>query len=113
MKRLSSEFVGVCVDTGNNVALLEEPLETAKVLAQWVAACHLKHMGVVETSDGFLLSEVLLGDGYLDLKAVVGVLRKANPAVRFSLQMITRDPLRIPCLTDDYWATFADVPGRD
>jgi hypothetical protein len=27
--------------------------------------------------------------------------------------MITRDPLRIPCLTDDYWATFADVPGRD
>jgi hypothetical protein len=27
--------------------------------------------------------------------------------------MITRDPLRIPCLTDAYWTTFADVPGRD
>jgi hypothetical protein len=27
--------------------------------------------------------------------------------------MITRDPLRVPCLADGYWATFADVPGRD
>ena len=27
--------------------------------------------------------------------------------------MITRDPLRIPCLDDGYWSTLADVPGRD
>jgi hypothetical protein len=27
--------------------------------------------------------------------------------------MITRDPLAVPCLTDKYWATFGDVPGRD
>ena len=26
--------------------------------------------------------------------------------------MITRDPLKVPCLTDRYWATFADLPGR-
>ncbi|HKA06945.1 MAG TPA: hypothetical protein VKD71_06775, partial [Gemmataceae bacterium] len=32
---------------------------------------------------------------------------------RFSLEMITRDPLRIPCLTDDYWATLEKVPGRE
>jgi hypothetical protein len=27
--------------------------------------------------------------------------------------MMTRDPLVIPCLTDTYWATCGDVPGRD
>ena len=27
--------------------------------------------------------------------------------------MITRDPLKIPCLTDKYWATFGEVPGAD
>ena len=26
--------------------------------------------------------------------------------------MITRDPLKVPCLTDRYWATFPDLPGR-
>jgi sugar phosphate isomerase/epimerase len=113
MKQISSEFVGVCVDTGNNIALLEDPLATAQVLAPWASACHLKDMGVADAADGFLLSEVPLGDGYLDLPGIVGVLRKARPELRFSLEMITRDPLPVPCLTDSYWATLAEVPGRE
>ena len=27
--------------------------------------------------------------------------------------MITRDPLRVPCLSDRYWATFPDRSARD
>ena len=26
--------------------------------------------------------------------------------------MITRDPLKVPCLTEGYWVTFPDLPGR-
>jgi hypothetical protein len=26
--------------------------------------------------------------------------------------MMTRDPLRIPCLTSKYWATLENIPGR-
>jgi 3-oxoisoapionate decarboxylase len=113
MKGLSSEHVGVCVDTGNSIALLERPTETGELLAPWAAACHLKDMGVVESPDGFLLAEVPLGDGFLDLKRIVELLRKGRPAIRFSLEMITRDPLRIPCLSDGYWSTMEKVPGRD
>lgn len=113
MKAISSDHVGVCVDTGNSIALLERPTETAELLAPWVRSCHLKDMGLEESPDGFLLAEVPLGDGFLDLKGIVGTLRKAWPKLRLSLEMITRDPLRIPCLTDDYWSTLARVPGRD
>jgi 3-oxoisoapionate decarboxylase len=113
LKAISSEFVGVCVDTGNSIALLERPSETATALAPFAAACHLKDMGVEASADGFLLSEVPLGDGFLDLPGIVGALKKARPGIRFSLEMITRDPLRIPCLSDDYWATLEKVPGRD
>jgi len=113
IKAIASEYVGVCVDTGNSIALLERPSETAATLAPWAASCHLKDMGVELSDDGFLLSEVPLGDGFLDLQEIVGALKKARPTIRFNLEMITRDPLRIPCLTDDYWATFEKVPGRD
>jgi 3-oxoisoapionate decarboxylase len=113
MKAISSEHVGVCVDTGNSIALLERPTDTAEQLAPWVRSCHLKDMGVEPAADGFLLAEVPLGEGFLDLAGIVGVLRKARPGLRLSLEMITRDPLRIPCLTDDYWATLDRVPGRD
>jgi len=27
--------------------------------------------------------------------------------------MITRDPLRVPCLTEKYWSTFDEIPGVD
>jgi sugar phosphate isomerase/epimerase len=113
LKKMSSEFIGVTLDTGNNIALLDEPMETVRELAPWTRTVHLKDMGVEESRDGFLLSEVPLGTGLLDLKAIVATIRKANPKARFNLEMITRDPLSIPCLTDRYWATFAHVSGRD
>jgi sugar phosphate isomerase/epimerase len=113
MRRLASEHVGVTVDTGNNIALLDDPMETIKALAPYASSCHFKDMAVEEREDGFLLAEVPLGTGFLDLPAIVATLRKARPEIRLNLEMMTRDPLVIPCLTDGYWATFGDVPGRD
>jgi sugar phosphate isomerase/epimerase len=111
LKRLSSEHVGVCLDTGNSIALLEEPHEVVEAYAPWTFTTHLKDMGVSEYEDGFLLSEVPLGRGFLDLPRVLSTLRKARPEVRLNLEMITRDPLRIPCLTKKYWATLGQVSG--
>lgn len=113
LKRLASEHVGVTLDTGNSIALLEDPNEVVSALAPFAMSVHLKDMGMREYDQGFLLSEVPLGQGLLDLPAVVATIRRASPAVRFSLEMITRDPLRVPCLTEKYWASLADVPGRD
>lgn len=112
LKRLDSRHVGACVDTGNNLSLLEEPLEVVEALAPWARSVHLKDMAVAEYPDGFLLAEVPLGEGFLDLKKVVETLRRARPGIHFNLEMITRDPLKVPCLTPKYWATFENLPGR-
>lgn len=113
LKRIGSEYVGVCVDTGNSIALLEDPMEVVRAYAPWAYAVHLKDQAVREYEDGFLLGDVPLGEGILDLGEMVRILRQAKPEIRFSLEMHTRDPLRVPCLSEKYWATFADVPGRD
>lgn len=112
IRRLGSDYVGVCIDTGNNIALLEDPLATVETLAPLAVCVHLKDMAVQEHEEGFLLSEVPLGEGILDLKRIIEVLRKARPGVTFSLEMLTRDPLKIPCLTPKYWATFPNLPGH-
>ena len=39
------------------------------------------------------------------------LVQRARPATRMSLEMITRDPLHVPCFTDKYWATFPDRNG--
>ena len=37
-----------------------------------------------------------MGEGILDLKQMVQILRKTDPGMIFDLEMITRDPLKIP-----------------
>lgn len=112
VKRISSRHVGVTVDTGNSIALLEDPMEVVEAYAPWAFSTHIKDMGVQEHADGFLLSEVPLGTGFLDMKKIAETLRKARPEVRFNLEMITRDPLQVPCLTKPYWVTLEKLPGK-
>ena len=111
LERYSSEYLGVCLDTGNNLAVLDDPIETVEKLAPWTFNVHFKDMSMEECDDGFLLSEVPLGEGMLDVPRIVDIIRRARPEVRFSLEMITRDPLLVPCLTDRYWASFDDDNG--
>jgi hypothetical protein len=112
LKRLDSRHVGVCLDTGNSIALLEDPHEVVRAYAPWAFTTHFKDMSVAEYEAGFLLAEVPLGRGFLNLKEVLTILKKANPLIRINLEMITRDPLRVPCLTKKFWATFETLPGR-
>lgn len=111
MQHLDSEWMGVTIDFGNSISLMEDPITTVKGLAPYIFTTHVKDMGVKEYEDGFLLSEVPLGNGVCDLKEMVKVCRAHNPEVRFNLEMITRDPLKVPCLSDKYWATFENLSG--
>lgn len=112
LKSYSSEYVGVCLDFGNNIALLDDPMEMAEALARYTQSTHVKDMGVRPYADGFLLSEVPLGTGILDLPRMVSLLQKTNPRVQFSLEMITRDPLKVSCLAPQYWTVFPERNGK-
>jgi sugar phosphate isomerase/epimerase len=112
LKKYSSQYLGVCIDFGNNLSLLDDPNEVVESLAPYVINTHIKDMGVEEYEDGFLLSEVPMGQGILDLKRMVAAVLKARPQARFSLDMLTRDPLKITCLTEKYWLTFPERNGK-
>lgn len=113
LRQLSSEHIGVTIDFGNSISLLEDPVEVVRTLGPYVFSTHIKDMGVEEYTDGFLLSEVPLGTGILDLSKMIALCRRYNPSVTFNLEMITRDPLEIPCLTEKYWDALSGVAGED
>ena len=112
LKDNSSGYLGVCLDFGNNIALLDDPMTVVETLAPYAFSTHVKDMGLEPYADGFLLSEVPLGEGILDLKKMVAAVRKAKPDTRMTLEMITRDPLEVPVFKDKYWVTFPDRSGR-
>lgn len=111
MKQFSSEYMGVCLDTGNNISLLEDPMQVIEALAPYAIATHVKDMAVRPAPEGFELSEVVFGEGMLDMKRVIGIIQKARPKAHITLEMITRNPLLVPCMGTKYWATFPDRSG--
>lgn len=112
-KHLDSEFIGACVDTGNSFALLDGANEPVAALAPYAFSVHLKDQALRESEDGFLLGDIPLGQGSFDLKRMVDIIKKAKPKVRFSLELITRDPLNVPCLTDQFFATMPSSSAID
>lgn len=113
LNHLGSDAIGITFDFGNNLALLEDPMEMVKALAPSIMTTHLKDMAMAEYEDGFLLSEVPLGEGILDLSAMMKVCTDANPDIWFNLEMITRDPLKVPVFKENYWATMPQLNAPD
>jgi hypothetical protein len=66
---------------------------------------------VEEYQDGFLLAEVPLGQGMFPMKKMLDTILTKRPKVKFSLDMLTRNPLLVPCYTEKYWVTFPDRNG--
>lgn len=105
LRQARSPYLGACVDFGNNLALLEQPMSLVEALAPHAVTTHLKDMAVRPYEKGFLLSEVPLGEGILPLADMMERLKRANPSIHFCLEMITRDPLQVPYRDDSYWAS--------
>jgi sugar phosphate isomerase/epimerase len=112
LKKYSSANFGALVDFGNNISMCDDPVDVINKLAPYVKSCHMKNMGVQNYRDGFLLSEVVFEEGFLDIPAMWAVLKKANPKLQPMHELITRDPLKVPVLTDKYWVTWPDRSGR-
>ena len=106
LRRASSSYLGACVDFGNNMALLEDSVEVARKLAPYAVTTHVKDMALSPYDQGFELSEVALGEGILPLARITDILRSGRRDIHLCLEMITRDPLKVPYREDGYWATY-------
>jgi 3-oxoisoapionate decarboxylase len=113
LNHFGSEHIGVTLDFGNSIALMEDPLETLGALAPFTFSTHIKDMALQESPEGFLMAEVPLGQGVLDLPKMVKVCRSYRKNMRFNLEMITRDPLIIPCLEKQFWSTMPDTKASE
>jgi sugar phosphate isomerase/epimerase len=77
---LDSPWLGVCLDTGNNLRLHEDPLVVAEKLAPFTRATHVKDIGVRrgDPKDFAFWPSVPLGRGLVDIGRVIALLRKAR-----------------------------------
>ena len=104
------ERVGICLDTGNLVITLEDPLEAARRAAPYTLATQIKDGIVVFGEDGLAFNPRALGDGIVALPEIVQELSRHNPTVKLSIEDHGR-VFQIPIFRDEYLATFAELPA--
>jgi sugar phosphate isomerase/epimerase len=77
---LDSPWLGVCLDTGNNLRLHEDPLVVAEKLAPFTRATHIKDIWVRagDPNDFAFWPSVPLGRGLVDIGRVLALLKKAR-----------------------------------
>ena len=111
LDRVDSPFVGVCLDTGNAIGLLEDPMEAAKMLAPRTVTVHLKDYRIKRTFRGAEFAGCALGRGSIDLSAILRLLRERSPLgdnlclnVEAAVERIS-----VPFLDPEFWDGYA--PG--
>ncbi|UCC67361.1 MAG: sugar phosphate isomerase/epimerase, partial [Armatimonadota bacterium] len=86
LELVDSEWVGICFDTGNPLALLEDPLDSATAFGPLIRSVHLKDYQVAARPDGFSLVGCALGEGVVKLRAILDFLATRAPEVNLNIE---------------------------
>jgi len=112
IEEAGKDFVGSCLDTGNPMWVVEDPLLTLEILGPYVATSHVRDSAVFEHPRGAAAQWVALGDGAVDFTRFVQLYRKLCPGAAVQLEIITgRPPEVLPYLEPDFWKAFPKTPA--
>jgi len=101
------DFVGSCLDTGNPVWLLEDPMLTLETLGPYVVTSHVRDTAVWEHPRGAAFQWVALGEGTIDFQQFLTRYRALCPQASMHLEVITgRPPQVLPFMEPDFWKVF-------
>lgn len=108
------DLIGSCLDAGNPMWVLEDPLFTLETLAPYVVTSHFRDSCIFEHPRGAAFQWVALGDGSIDLRQYVARFRELCPQASIQLEIITgRPPQVLPYLEPDFWKLFPQKRAAD
>ncbi|HET8550584.1 MAG TPA: sugar phosphate isomerase/epimerase family protein [Bryobacteraceae bacterium] len=108
------DFVGVYMDTGNPVFVLEHPLTTLEALAPYVVTFHLRDSAIYEHKRGVAVQWVPLGEGVVDFREIMARARELCPNVYYYIKPITgRPPQVLPYLDPGFWKLYPNARASD
>jgi sugar phosphate isomerase/epimerase len=114
LDEVGADFVGIYLDTGNPVFVLEHPLTTVETLGPYALTLHLRDSVVYEHPRGVAVHWVPLGEGVVDFKEIMARARELCPNVYVYVKPITGRPAEIiPYLEQDFWKAYPAARSKD
>ncbi len=118
VEEAGTDYVGVCLDTGNPAVAGEDPVFAAEVLAPYVVSSHVRDSRVWADPQGAMVQWVPVGAGCIDLQRILDILSESAPTAPINLEIITgipNQPRLIPYLNpdSDFWRIYPGMLARD
>jgi len=104
VEEAGTDFVGIYLDTGNPVFVMEHPLSTMETLGQYALTLHLRDSVVYEHPRGIAVQWVPLGEGTVNFQEILAHARELCPQVSVYSKPITgRPPHILPAYDHQHW----------
>ena len=87
IKEINHPNVGICLDVGNSLCTLEEPLEALEAMAPFAFSTHFKDYTVKMTNYGCKIIGVELGQGVLPLEEMLRIIEQKSNLERLILEI--------------------------
>lgn len=104
----NSPAFGVTLDTGNPLAVGEDPVEFTKRIAHIVRHIHMKDYTLHYAPNGYRLVRCAAGDGVIDFPEILETVRGNGHDVLPALEVAAQSTRTIPILEKDWWDHYPD-----
>jgi sugar phosphate isomerase/epimerase len=105
--------VGICIDTGNPLAVGEEPVAFARKAAPLVRHVHLKDYNAQWTDDGYRLVRCAIGDGCVPFREIASVLSEHHTELTASLEPGALEARHVRLFRPEWWNGYAPRTARE
>jgi 3-oxoisoapionate decarboxylase len=107
IEEAGKDYVAVCLDAGNPIQAIEDPLVTMEVLGPLTVTTHIRDTALYEVPQGCAFQWTAVGDGVVDFPRFLQLKQQLCPQAAVQLEIITGRPARvIPYLDPAFWKAF-------
>jgi sugar phosphate isomerase/epimerase len=105
------DFVGACLDSGNPLWTLEDPMVALETLHPYVLTSHVRDSAVWKVPEGAAVAWVRMGEGNVRIDEYVRRYVELCPGRALSLESIVTGPRVYGYRDPAFWEAYRDVPA--
>jgi 3-oxoisoapionate decarboxylase len=106
-----TDFVGVCLDSGNPLWTIESPHLTLETLAPYVLTSHVRDTAVWRTKQGAAVAWTRMGEGNIGIADYIRHYVQRCPGRPLSLEVIVTGPRMFNYLEPAFWELYRQTPA--
>jgi sugar phosphate isomerase/epimerase len=114
VERAGTDYVGVCIDSGNALWAMENPHAVLRTLAPYVLTSHMRDGVVWCTDTGAAVAWTRMGQGNVDIRRYLRTFVKLCPHSAVTLEyIILPEPRPLDFRVPSFWDGYANMRAGD